>query len=68
MGTTHKGNRNGQRSVRERPPNHAGYILDRIRGTFHNVTVTFTRCFIRIRGLALKWWTPPLWTSDRCQK
>lgn len=32
---------------------HDGHILNRIRGTFHDVTVNIARCFIHIRGLAL---------------
>jgi hypothetical protein len=33
---------------------HDGHILNRIGGTFHDATVNFARCFIRIRGLALQ--------------
>jgi hypothetical protein len=51
-------------ALEERCRTHDGHTSDRIRGTLHDVTVNFARCFIRMRGLVLRLRTPRLWTSE----
>ncbi len=52
MGINHKINRKGEWSPLERRSRtHGDHILDRIRGTFHDVTVSSARCVIFVRGL-----------------
>lgn len=56
MAINHKVNRIGKWSVERRCRTHDGPILDRIRGTFHNVTVSIARCVIRVRALRCTCW------------
>jgi hypothetical protein len=56
----------GNGALEKRCRTHDSHTTDRIRGTLHDVTVNFARCFIRMRGLTLR--ICRLWISDRRQK
>src|SRR6267142_3109792 len=59
---SHEVNRNGERSGLEgRCRTHDDHVLDGIRGTFHDVTVSFASCDIRVRGLRCTCWASRYW-------
>ena len=59
---SHEVNRNGERSGLEgRCRTHDDHILDGICGTFHDVTVSFASCDIRVRGLRCTCWASRYW-------